>query len=460
MNYDLIVIGGGPAGYVGAIRAAQLGKKVAVVERDRAGGTCLNWGCIPTKSLLRNAELYQVMSHRAAEFGFTFDNLGFDWTKIIGRSRGVADKMAKGIEFLFKKNKIDYLRGYGTFQDAKTVVVQAADGKEETHTADKVLLATGTSTRELPGLPFDGTTVIGARQAMTLPTRPKTMAIMGAGAIGVEFAYFYNAFGTQVTLIEMMPRILPVEDDEVSAALLRSFNKQGVKVLTGTKVEKTEVLKNGVKITATGEKGDAQTVEADVLLVAIGVSPVLPGGLEFKKDVRGYLETDDTYQTSVPGVYAAGDIIGAPWLAHVASWEAIQCVEGMFHGKKPRKVSVFPGCTYCQPQVASVGLTERAAKDKGIAYKVGKFPFQASGKAQAVGEADGFTKILFGEPHGEVIGAHIIGPEATELIAEMGLAVNLEATHEEIEATIHAHPTLAETLHEATGQAYGQAIHI
>ena len=459
MNYDLIVIGGGPAGYVGAIRAAQLGKKVGVVERDRAGGTCLNWGCIPTKSLLRNAELFQVMSHRANDFGFKFDNLGFDWSKIIGRSRGVADKLAGGIEFLFKKNKIDYLRGDASFKDAQTVVVKKTDGTEETHTAPKILLATGTATRELPGLPFNGTTVIGARQAMTLPTQPKTMAIMGAGAIGVEFAYFYNAFGTKVTLIEMMPRILPVEDEEVSAALLKSFTKQGVKVLTGTKVEKTEVTKTGVKITATGEKGDAQTIEADVLLVAIGVSPVLPGGLEFKTN-RGYLETEDSYQTSVPGVYAAGDIIGAPWLAHVASWEAVQCIEGIFHGTKPRKVTTFPGCTYCQPQVASVGLTERAAKDKGIKYRVGKFPFQASGKAQAVGETEGFTKILFGEPHGEVLGAHIIGPEATELIAEMGLAVNLEATHEEIEATIHAHPTLSESLHEATGQAYGQAIHI
>ena len=460
MNYDLIVIGGGPAGYVGAIRAAQLGKKVGVVERDRAGGTCLNWGCIPTKSLLRNAELFQVMSHRANDFGFKFDNLGFDWSKIIGRSRGVADKLAGGIEFLFKKNKIDYLRGDASFKDAKTVAVKKADGTEETHTAPKILLATGTATRELPGLPFNGATVIGARQAMTLLTQPKTMAIMGAGAIGVEFAYFYNAFGTKVTLIEMMPRILPVEDEEISATLLKSFTKQGVKVLTGTKVDRTEVTKTGVKITATGEKGDAQTIEADVLLVAIGVSPVLPGGVEFKKDVRGYLETDDSYQTSVPGVYAAGDIIGAPWLAHVASWEAVQTVEGIFHGVKPRKVTTFPGCTYCQPQVASVGLTERAAKDKGLKYRVGKFPFQASGKAQAVGETEGFTKILFGEPHGEVLGAHIIGPEATELIAEMGLAVNLEATHEEIEATIHAHPTLSESLHEATGQAYGQAIHI
>ena len=460
MNYDLIVIGGGPAGYVGAIRAAQLGKKVAVVERDRAGGTCLNWGCIPTKSLLRNAELFHTLSHRAAEFGFTFDNLGFDWSKIIGRSRGVADKMAKGIEFLFKKNKIDYVRGDGAFKDARTVVVKGADGKEQTLTGEKILLSTGTATRALPDLPFNGTTVIGSRHAMTLEKQPKSMVIMGAGAIGVEFAYFYNAFGTTVTLVEMMPRILPVEDEEISALLQKSFTKDGIRVLTGTKVDKTEVTGQGVKITARNEKGATETIEADVLLVAIGVTPVLPGGLEFKRDPRGYVQTDDTYQTNVPGVYAAGDIIGPPWLAHVASWEAIQCVEGLFHGQKPRKVTVFPGCTYCQPQVASVGLTERAAKEKGIAYKVGKFPFLASGKAQAVGEGDGFVKILFGAEHGEVLGAHLVGPEATELIAELGLAITLEATHEEIEATIHAHPTLSEAIHEATGQAYGMAIHI
>ena len=460
MHYDLLVIGGGPAGYVGAIRAAQLGKKVAVVERDRAGGTCLNWGCIPTKSLLRNAELYHTMSHRAAEFGFTFDKLDFEWSKIIGRSRGVADKMAKGIEFLFKKNKIDYLRGDATFKDGRTVLVKTADGKEDRHTADKFLLATGTATRELPGLPFNGSSVIGARDAMTLAKQPKSMVIMGAGAIGVEFGYFYNVFGTQVTLVEMMPRILPVEDEEISATLEKSFTKSGIKVLTSTKVEKTEVTPTGVRITVQNEKTGAQTLDADVLLVAIGVTPVLPSGLDFKRDPRGYLQTDARYQTNVPNVYAAGDIIGPPWLAHVASWEAIQCIEGIFHGKQPKKVTVFPGCTYCQPQVASVGLTERAAKEKGIKYRVGKFPFLASGKAQAVGESDGFTKILFGEPHGEVLGAHIIGPEATELIAEMGLAINLEATHEEIEATIHAHPTLSEALHEATGAAYGQAIHI
>ena len=459
MNYDLIVIGGGPAGYVGAIRAAQLGKKVAVVEREKAGGTCLNWGCIPTKSLLRNAELYHLMKHRATEFGFQFDNLSFDWDKIIGRSRKVADKLAGGIEFLFKKNKVAYLVGEASFRDGKKVVVKKKDGSEEVHEGEQILLATGTITRSLPGLPFNGTTVVGARQAMILPKQPGHIVIMGAGAIGVEFAYFFNAFGSKVTLLEMQPRILPVEDEEISTTLQKSFVKQGVKVMTGTKVEKTEVTPTGVKIVTSGEKG-SETIEGDVLLVAIGVAPLLPEGLEFKRDVRGYLETDERYQTSVPGVYAAGDIIGAPWLAHVASWEAVQAVEGLYKGHHPKKVNVFPGCTYCQPQVASVGLTERAAREAGKTFKVGRFPFQASGKAQAVGETEGFVKLIIAEPHGEILGAHIIGPEATELIAELGLAINLEATHEDIEATIHAHPTLSESVHEATGAAFNLAIHI
>ncbi len=459
MTYDLIVIGGGPAGYVGAIRAAQLGKKVACIEREKAGGTCLNWGCIPTKSLLRNAELYHLMKHRAAEFGFTFDNLSFDWDKIIGRSRKVADKLAGGIEFLFKKNKIAYIQGEASFRDGKKIVVKKKDGSEEIYEGEKILLATGTVTRSLPNLPFNGTTVVGARQAMVLPKQPEHIVIMGAGAIGVEFAYFFNSFGSKVTLLEMQPRILPVEDEEISAALQKSFVKQGVKVMTSTKVETTEVTKKGVKIVTSSEKG-SETIEGDVLLVAIGVAPLLPEGLEFKRDMRGYIQTDDHYQTNVPDIYAAGDIIGPPWLAHVASWEAVQAVEGLYKGHQPKKVSIFPGCTYCQPQVASVGLTERAAKEAGKTFKVGRFPFQASGKAQAVGETEGFVKLIIGEPHGEILGAHIIGPEATELIAELGLAINLEATHEDIEATIHAHPTLSESVHEATGAAFNLAIHI
>lgn len=459
-SYDLIVIGGGPAGYVAAIRAAQLGKRVACIEKERAGGTCLNWGCIPTKSLLRNAELFHLMNKRAAEFGFEFDNLHYNWDKIIGRSRGVADKLAGGIEFLFKKHKIDYVRGEGSLKDAGHVVSKAADGTETTLEAGKVMIATGTVARSLPNLPFNGTTVVGSRQAMILPKQPKRMLILGAGAIGIEFAYFFNSFGTEVTVLEMMDRILPVEDDEISATLQKSFTKQGIRVMTGTKVEHTEADADGVRLTAKDPKGKEVKLEGDVLLVAIGVTPVLPGGQQVALNARGYIETDANYQTSIPGVYAAGDIIGPPWLAHVASYEAVQAVEGMFDGKTPKKVETFPGCTYCHPQVASVGVTERFAKEKGIAYKVGKYPFQANGRALAVGDSEGFVKLILGAQYGEILGAHIIGPEATELIAELGLAVKLEATHDDIEATIHAHPTLSEAVHEANGAAYGRAIHI
>ena len=460
MNYDLIVIGGGPAGYVGAIRAAQLGKKVACIEKERAGGTCLNWGCIPTKALLRNAELYHLMAHRAAEFGMTFDNLRFDWGKIVKRSRDVSDKMATGIEFLFKKNKIDYLRGTATLDKPGEVKLTLADGKTETRTAPNILISTGCTSRSMPGLPFNGKTVIGSKEAMILPEQPKSMIVIGAGAIGMEFGWFYNAFGTKVTVVEMMPNVLPVEDTEVSQTVEKAVQKAGITVLTNTKVAKAEALEKGVRIAVEGKKNE--TLEAEVALVAIGVQPILPGGaLALELTDRGYLKVNDRYQTNVPGIFAAGDIIGPPWLAHVASYEAIQAVEGMFKpGHTPKRVTTFPGCTYCQPQVASVGLTERAAKEKGIKYKVGKFPFMASGKARAIGEVDGFVKLILGEPHGEVLGAHIVGPEATEMIAELGLAITLEATYEEIEATIHAHPTLSEAVHEATGAAFGHAIHI
>ena len=457
MRYDLIVIGGGPAGYVGAIRATQLGKRVACVEKERAGGTCLNWGCIPTKSLLRNAELYHLMSHRAADFGFKIEGLSYDWSKVIKRSRDVSDKNAAGIEFLFKKNKVDYIRGEALLEKAGEVVVRLADGKTETHEAAKILISTGVVSRPLPGFPFDGKKVIGSREAMVLEPQPKRMVIIGAGAIGVEFAYFYNAFCTKVTLIEMLPNILPVEDTEVSQALEKALKKQGISILTNAKTTKTERTQSGVAITMEGK----EKIEAEVCLVAIGVQPLLPDGkLQPKLTKRGYIDTSERYETSLPGVYAAGDIIGPPWLAHVASWEAIQAVEGMFGEIEPRKVGAFPGCTYCQPQVASIGLTERAAKESGRKFRVGKFPFSASGKARAIGETDGFVKLIIAEPHGEILGAHIIGPEATEMIAELGLAMTLEATHEEIEATIHAHPTLSEAVHEATGQAFGHAIHI
>lgn len=460
MNYDLIVIGGGPAGYVGAIRATQLGKKVACVENDRAGGTCLNWGCIPTKSLLRNAELYHLMKHRAADFGFKFDGLSYDWSAVIGRSRKVSDKLAGGIEHLFKKNKVDYIRGSGALLGGGKVEVTAADGTKSVIEGANILIATGCATRAMPGLPFTGTTVIGSKDAMTRATQPKDMIVIGAGAIGIEFAYFYASFGTKVTVVEMMPNILPVEDTEVSEALEKSFKKQGITCLTSTKVTASKDTGSGVELTVEGKDGKAQTLTAEVALVSIGISPILPGGQQPKLDQRGYILTDARYQTSMKDVYAAGDIIGPPWLAHVASYEAIQAVDGIFTNRKPKKVEVFPGCTYCQPQVASVGLTERACKEKGLKYKVGKFPFMASGKALAVGESEGFVKLIYGEEHGEVLGAHIIGQEATEMIAEMGLAINAELTKDDIEATIHAHPTLSEAVHEATGVAFGHAIHL
>jgi dihydrolipoamide dehydrogenase len=459
--YDLIVIGAGPAGYVGAIRAAQLGKKVAVVERERGGGTCNNWGCIPTKALLKNAELYHAMAHRAAEFGFQIEGLSYDWTKIMKRSRDVSDKGAAGVEYLLKKNKIDSIRGEASLEKAGEVVVKLADGKEEKHTAKNILIATGCVSRPMPGFPYNGTTVIGSKEALSLPSQPKSVIVIGAGAIGVEFAYFWNAFGTKVTIVEMMPNILPVEDTEVSLALEKILTKQGLTLLTSHKTTKTEATDKGVKITVADSKGAEKTLEADMALVAIGVQPLMPGGsIKLGLTDRGYIQTNDRYQTTVPGVFAAGDIIGPPWLAHVASYESIQAVEGMFvPGFKPKKVTLFPGCTYCHPQVASIGLTERAAKEKGLKYKVGKFLFMASGKARAIGELDGFVKLIVGEKHGEILGAHIIGESATELIAELGLAINLEATYEELIETIHAHPTLSEAVHEAAHASQGHAIH-
>lgn len=461
MNYDLLVIGAGPAGYVAAIKAAQLGKKVACVEKERGGGTCNNWGCIPTKALLKNAELFHTMQHRAAEFGFKIEGLSYDWSAIMKRSRVVSDKGAAGVDYLFKKNKIDSIKGEATLDQAGEVKVKTADGHEVVHTAKNILIATGCVSRPLPGLDFNGKNVIGSKEALALSAQPKSIVIIGAGAIGVEFAYFFNAFGTKVTIVEMLPNLLPVEDTEVSQVLEKSFAKQGITGLVGHKTTKTEVTDQGVKITVADPQGVEKVLEAEMVLVAIGIQPLLPGGsLKFDL-VKGYLQTNDRYQTSVKGVFAAGDIIGPPWLAHVASYEAIQAVEGMFNPKfAPKKVTIFPGCTYCNPQVASVGLTERALKESGKKYKVGKFPFMASGKARAIGESEGFVKLLIGEPHGEILGAHIIGPEATEMIAELGLAITLEATWEEIEATIHAHPTLSEGVKEAAEVAAGHAIHV
>ena len=457
--YDLIVIGGGPAGYVGAIRAAQLGKKVAVVEMDRAGGTCLNWGCIPTKALLKNAELYQTLTKKAETFGISFENLSYDWSKVVGRSRQVSDRLAGGIEFLFKKNKVDYIRGFGAVVDSNHVEVTAEDDSKQLFETAHILITTGCKSRELPPLPFNGKSVISSKEAMVLENQPESMVIIGAGAIGVEFAYVYNAYGTKVTIVEMQPNLLPVEDDEVGQELQKSFTKQGVRCLTDTKCANFQDNGDSVSIDVEGPKGD-ETITADVCLVAIGVAPVLPGGMQPELDERGFIQVDERYQTSIENVYACGDISGPPWLAHTASFEAVQCVEGLFvDGHTPRQVGNFPGCTYCHPQVASVGKTERALKEEGVDYKVGKFPYAAIGKAQAAADAEGFVKLLFGTEHGELLGAHIIGDNATELIAEMGLALEMELTTDEIHSTIHAHPTLAEAIHEATLDADGHAIH-
>jgi dihydrolipoamide dehydrogenase len=464
MDYDLIVIGGGPAGYVGAIRAAQLGKKVVCVEMERAGGTCLNWGCIPTKALLKSAEYKALLGH-IGDYGLSVENIGFDFAKVMSRSRGVSDQMARGVEYLFKSKKVDYVVGKAQIQapadgSIKKVNVTGADGKTQTLTGKAVLICTGAKAKMLPGLKADGVKIMTSREALAIKTLPKSIVILGAGAIGCEFAYFFNAFGAKVTIVEMLPQILPVEDAETAEFLKRSFTKQGIEIFVDTKVEKTEVTDKGVRLTVAGGK----ILEADSLLVAIGVEAqtdgLFGGGVKLELD-RGYVKTNERYETSVKGIYGAGDIIGPPWLAHVASHEAIEAVEGLFlPGKKPHKVTVFPGCTYCVPQVASVGLTEKAAKEKGLKYKVGKFPYKASGKAVAAGDSEGFVKVILGDKHEEILGAHIVGQDATELIAEYTLAMSSELTADEINATIHAHPTLAEMVHEAVLAGEGRPIHI
>jgi dihydrolipoamide dehydrogenase len=460
-EYDLVVIGGGPAGYAGAIRAGQLGKKVACIEMERAGGTCLNWGCIPTKALLKSAELYQKIKKSDA-YGISVKDVGFDFPKVMERSRGVAGQMAKGIEFLFKKNKVDYFVGRGQVTAPGMITITEGEHAGKYLKAKNVLVATGCKMRRIPGLEFDGVRVMTSREALANKTLPKSIIIVGAGAIGVEFAYFYNSFGSKVTLVEMLPQILPVEDEEVAKTLARSFEKQGVALHTNTKCENFRVGKNSVKVDLVA--GDKKTeVEAEVLLSAIGVVPNLEGAFAaaLKPELdRGYLKVGDDYQTSIKGVYAAGDIIGPPWLAHVATFEAINAVNGMFNHGHAKRVKNFPGCTYCQPQVASTGLTEKAAKEKGLNYKVGKFPFTASGKAVAAAESDGFVKIVADAKTGEIYGAHIIGAEATELIAEYGLAMDMEASVDEIHNTIHAHPTLSEANMEAAAAVTGEAIHI
>jgi dihydrolipoamide dehydrogenase len=460
-EYDLIVIGGGPAGYAGAIRAGQLGKKVACIEVERAGGTCLNWGCIPTKALLKSAELYLKMK-KSEVFGLSAKEVTFDFAKVMERSRGVAGQMAKGVEFLFKKNKVDYFVGTGQVSAPGMVSITSGEHQGKFFRTKRVLLATGCKMRRIPGLTYDGVRTMTSREALAAKTLPASVIIVGAGAIGVEFAYFYHAFGAKVTLVEMLPQILPVEDEEVAKGLHRAFDKLGITVHVGTKCENFKVGADAVSVDLVA--GDKRTtVEAALLLSAIGVAPNLEGALAANVQPeleRGYLKVGDDYQTSLKGIYAAGDIIGPPWLAHVATFEAVSAVNGMFGHGTPHRVKRFPGCTYCQPQVASIGLTEKAARDQGLAIKVGKFPFTASGKAVASAESEGFVKVIADAKTGEIYGAHILGSEATELIAEFGLAMDLEATVDELHHTIHAHPTLSEAVMEAAAAVTGEAIHI
>ena len=460
--YDLVVIGGGPAGYVAAIRAGQLGKKVACIEMERAGGTCLNWGCIPTKALLKSAELYLKMKKPEA-FGLGVQGVSFDFGKIMQRSRAVADQMAKGVEFLFRKYKVDYFIGPGQVTVPGMVEITAGEHKGGFFKTRNILLATGCKPRRLPDVPVDGERVMTSREALVPRSRPPaSVAIIGAGAIGVEFAWFFNAFGSRVTLIEMLPQIVPVEDEEVARVLHRSFEKQGIVVHTGTTAENIRVGGETVKLELV--KGDRrEAIEVETVIVAVGVAANLEGALspKVKLDLdRGYVKVDGNYEATVKGIYAAGDIIGPPWLAHVAMFRAVNAVNGMFGHGRPRSVKNAPGCTYCQPQIASIGLTEKAAKEKGVAYKVAKFPFLASGRAVAAGEAEGFVKVLADPASGEILGAHIIGSEATELISEFSLAMTLEATVEELRDTIHPHPTLGEAVMEAAAAILGEAIHI
>jgi dihydrolipoamide dehydrogenase len=460
-EYDLIVIGGGPAGYAGAIRAGQLGKKVACIELERAGGTCLNWGCIPTKALLKSAELYLKMK-KAEAYGLFAKEVGFDFARVMDRSRSVAGQMAKGVEFLFRKNKVDYVSGAGQVSAQGMVSITQGEQKGKFLRAKNILVATGCRMRRIPGVEVDAVRVMTSREALASKTLPKSILIVGAGAIGVEFAYFYNAFGSKVTLVEMLPQILPIEDEEISRALHRSFERQGITIHVGTKCENFRVGKDSVAVDLVARDAKS-TVEAEVVLSAIGVVANIEGvfapSLKPELD-RSFLKVGDDYQTSITGVYGAGDIIGPPWLAHVATYEAVNAVNGMFGFSKPKRVKDFPGCTYCQPQVGSTGMTEKAAREKGLSIKVGKFPFTASGKAVASADTEGFVKVISDAATGEIYGAHIIGAEATELIAEYGLAVELEATVEEIHQTIHAHPTLSEAVMEASAATSGQSIHI
>ncbi|MCC7429273.1 dihydrolipoyl dehydrogenase [bacterium] len=460
-KFDLVVIGGGPGGYTAAIRAAQLKMKVAIVEKDKLGGICLNWGCIPTKALLKSAELYHSIK-KSEEFGIKCENVSFDFAKVISRSRDVSGKLSNGVKFLMKKNQITHFTGTAFLKDANTIEVSGTDGQlAETITSDKIILATGGRTKQFPNVPFDGEKIISSREAMTLPKQPKSMLIIGAGAIGVEFASFYNEFGTEITIVEMLPNILPIEDEEVSKTLEKLFEKRGINVYTNSKTNKIEKNANGISAEIETPKG-IKTVNADVCLVAIGIAGNIENlGLEALgiETNRGFIKVNDSYETNVHGIFAIGDVIGQPLLAHVASAEGICAVERIAGNHHPNiNYNAIPGCTYCSPQVASIGYTERKAKELGYEVKIGNFPMTALGKAKAIGETDGFVKVIFDTKYGELLGAHIIGAEATELIAEFGLAKTLEITQEEFINTIHAHPTISESILEAVEASLGKAI--
>ncbi len=462
MNYDIIVIGSGPGGYVAAIRAAQLGFSVGVVEKAELGGICLNWGCIPTKALLKSAQVFQYIQH-ANDYGVTATEAKADFPAMIRRSRDVAESMSKGIQFLFKKNKIEHIRGFGKVKPGKIVEVTDEAGDITTYTASHIILATGARSKELPNLQQDGKKIIGYREAMTLPQQPKSMVVVGSGAIGSEFAYFYHSIGTKVTLVEVLPNIVPVEDEEISKNLERSFKKSGMKVLTGVSVESVDTQGEGCKVMVKTKKGD-EVIECDLVLSAVGIATNLEGlGLEETGILteRGKVVVDDYYKTNIEGYYAIGDIVKGPALAHVASHEGIICIEkitGM--PVEPLDYSNIPGCTYTHPEIASVGMTEKAARDAGYEVLVGKFPFTASGKATAAGSRDGFIKVIFDSRYGEWLGAHMIGENVTEMIAEVVVARKLETTGREIIEAVHPHPTMSEAIMEAVAQAYHECIHL
>ena len=468
MAYDVLVIGSGPGGYVAAIRASQLGYKTAIVERESLGGISLNWGCIPTKALLKSAQVMEYMNH-SKDYGIEVTGAKADFPAVVKRSRGVADKMSKGIQFLMRKNKIDVINGFGKLNNKKEVEVTGADGKTTAYQAKHVILATGGRARQLPNLPIDGKTIIGYREAMNLPTQPKSMIVVGSGAIGVEFAYFYHSMGTKVTIVEFMPRIVPVEDEDISKELEKIYKKKGMEIMTNASVEKVEASGNGIKATVKTQSGEV-TLEADIVLSAVGVVANIENigleGLGVKTD-KGKVIVDQYYKTNIDGVYAIGDITPGQALAHVASKEAVICVEafaqkdGKYHHKpEPLDYGNVPGCTYCAPEIASVGLTEKQAKEAGYEVKVGKFPFSASGKASAAGAMEGFVKVIFDAKYGEWLGTHMIGANVTEIIAQTVTARKLETTWQEVLDSIHPHPTMSESVKDAIEVALGEAIHL